>query len=65
VIKNRDASEQRTLSDKCGTYLIWSMQLFRSPIVKTPTKLKWYILLRNKQCSSICNFPHLPNHTFP
>jgi len=25
MIENRDASEQRTLSDKCGLYLTWSM----------------------------------------
>jgi len=25
VTENRDASEQQTLSDKCGSYLTWSM----------------------------------------
>jgi len=40
VIENRDAWEQRALSDKSGSYLIWSMQLFRIPIVKTPRKTK-------------------------
>jgi len=25
VTENRDASEQRALSDKCGSYLTWSM----------------------------------------
>jgi len=40
VIENRDASEQRTLSDKCGTYLTWNIQLFWIPIAKTPTKTK-------------------------
>jgi len=25
VIENRDASEQRALPDKCGSYLTWSM----------------------------------------
>jgi len=25
MIKNRDASEQRALSDKYGSYLTWSM----------------------------------------
>jgi len=28
MIENRDASEQRALSDKCGSYLTWSMCLF-------------------------------------
>jgi len=28
------------LSDKCGSYLIWNMQLFWIPIVKTPRKTK-------------------------
>jgi len=40
VIENRDASEQRTLSEKCGSYLIWSMQLFWIPVVEAPTKTK-------------------------
>jgi len=30
VIENRDASEQRGLSDKCGTYLTCSMAIFDS-----------------------------------
>ena len=40
MIENRGACERRTLSDKCGTYLTWSMQLFWIPIVQTPTKTK-------------------------
>ena len=40
MIENRDTSEQRTSSDKCGTHLAWSMQLFWIPIVTTPIKTK-------------------------
>jgi len=47
MIENRDASEQRDLSDKCGSYLTRSMQLLWIPIVKTPRKTEIIGLPRN------------------
>ena len=48
MIENRDVSEQRALSDKCGSYFSWSIYLFWIPIVKTPRKTK-IILFPKKQ----------------
>jgi len=40
VIENRDAWEQRALSDDYSTYHACSRLQFGIPIVKTPTKAK-------------------------
>jgi len=40
VIENRDASEERALSDKCGSYLTEHVAIFFIPAVEAPRKTK-------------------------
>jgi len=49
VAENRDASEQRALSDKCGSYFTmeYIVTVFRIPLVKILTKIMHFTEKQN------------------